>query len=224
MYGLLKSFEFFLSEAKYKLRQIYLSSYSQRDEDLVIDRLLKHKKRGFYVDIGANDPDRFSNTKRFYLSGWRGINVDPNTESYLKFVKDRSRDINLNIGISDKKSKLKFYRFFPDTLSTFSSKLAGLYRRQGYRQIDVANIQTLPLSLVLKKYSSKKIIDFLTIDTEGFDERVLHSNDWKKFKPRIICVESNKGQGDKINNYVVSLGYRRVYDNSLNTIYLENND
>ncbi|KKU14021.1 MAG: SAM-dependent methyltransferase [Microgenomates group bacterium GW2011_GWC2_45_8] len=219
MYGVLKSFNFFLSEAKYKLRQLSFSSYSQREEDLVIDRLLKYKKRGFYVDIGANDPHRFSNTKRFYLKGWRGINIDPNMDSIERFMNSRPKDINLNIGISGEKSKIIFFRFFPDTLSTFSPNLAKDYVKSGYKKIKEEYIQTFPLAMVLKKYAGKKKIDFLSVDTEGFDEKVLKSNDWKKYKPKIICVESNKSGESKINNLLRENKYTLAFDNGLNSIY-----
>src|SRR3989344_9673220 len=77
---------------QFALREFYLllwmrgvkNSYSQRGEDIVIDHLLKHKKIGFYIDVGANDPIRFSNTNRFYKRGWTGINIEPDVVCFEK--------------------------------------------------------------------------------------------------------------------------------------------
>src|SRR5688572_245936 len=74
-------------------------SYAQNGEDIVLARGLRHDD-GFYVDIGAFDPDRDSVTKLFYERGWRGINVDPVPEVIALFERDRPRDINVQIAIS----------------------------------------------------------------------------------------------------------------------------
>ena len=51
-------------------------SFSQEGEDLLIDRMFDGQSVGFYVDVGAHHPTRFSNTYLLYLRGWRGINID----------------------------------------------------------------------------------------------------------------------------------------------------
>ena len=52
-------------------------SYSQEGEDMILRRIFGDKRLGFYVDVGAHDPRRFSNTYYFYKRGWRGINIEP---------------------------------------------------------------------------------------------------------------------------------------------------
>lgn len=61
---------------------------------------------GSYLDIGANDPIRFSNTNLLYKKGWNGVNVEPNLTLFHKLEKFRPRDVNLNVavGIGDKKT------------------------------------------------------------------------------------------------------------------------
>lgn len=106
------------------------NSYSQMGEDLEIDKILGYKKNVFYIDIGANDPVRFSNTNRFYKKGWQGINIEPNPNVFRNIDKARLRDTNLNVGIAYEKGNLTFYSFFPDTLSTFSEHQAKEYLRR----------------------------------------------------------------------------------------------
>jgi len=195
-------------------------SYSQWSEDIIIDDLLGKKKGGFYVDIGAYDPTRFSNTKKFYLRGWKGINIEPDPIRIRKFYNERSRDINLNIGIANKNSLLNFFKFSPQTLSTFSKKSLNDYQKQGYKLNEIIKVKVLKLSKVLEKNCrSNKRIDFLSIDTEGLDLEVLKSNNWKKFRPKVICIE---GQGGNPEKFLIKLGYKKVHTNQTNTIFYAN--
>jgi FkbM family methyltransferase len=208
------------------LYEILRKSYSQNGEDLIIDKILKGKKTGFYIDVGANNPDRFSNTKRFYQKGWTGINIEPNYSNYSKFLKKRPRDINLNVGIGNYKGNLKFYTFFPNALSTFSIEEVKKYKKQGFKLIQEQKIEVKRLKEILKKYAPKEI-DFISIDTEGFDFEVLKSNNWDMFRPKIICIESIRdfkyalNKGNKINIFLKNKDYKKVYENNLNSIWID---
>ena len=82
-------------------RRAYMNpSYSIEGEDRIVRTLLwrKHDK-GFYVDVGAHHPFRFSNTYLFYTQGWSGINIDATPGSMKAFNKYRPRDINLEVGV-----------------------------------------------------------------------------------------------------------------------------
>ena len=83
--------------------------------------LLQH---GFFVDVGAHHPQRFSNTYYFYLKGWSGINIDAMPGSMKIFDDLRSRDINLEIPISDKSEILTYYEFDEPALNSFSLSLS----------------------------------------------------------------------------------------------------
>lgn len=227
LYGLSKFFSYSVIELHRLLYWNFLRrSYSQKQEDLVIDRLIGNKKRGFFVDIGASDPNRFNNTRRFYEKGWNGINVEPNTALLDKINKERQRDINLNIGIGSSKGKMLLYVFYPDTLSTFSRKEADDYLRQGFKIEREVGVELRTLRDVLNQYAKGKEIDFLTIDTEGNDLTALQSNDWNKFRPMLLCVEINTHGGNRyaaknLLEYLESVKYKKVFDNGLNAIYLD---
>lgn len=231
IYGLRRFVVFAFMELKYRLiTQLVYGSYSQNGEDVMLDQLLGYKKTGLYIDIGANDPHRFSNTKRFYKKGWTGINVEPDPTNYQKLIRDRVKDVNLNIGIGDVESRLSFYKFFPDTLSTFSKIDADKYVSQGYLLRNVVKVNVEKLETLFIKYCAKRVVDFITIDTEGFDMHVLRGNDWSKFRPAFICIESKEheslGNTDKSNNqelFMNNVGYEKIYDNGLNSIYKQSN-
>lgn len=226
IYGLSRSLRYALVEV-YKIiwMGFFRKSYSQQGEDLIIDQLLINKEgetgfcgeTGFYVDVGAHDPTRFSNTKRFYDKGWSGINIDPNPVLIRKFETQRKRDRNLALGIGIKEGALAFYEFFPSTISTISSKEAVSYKRTGFKLISKNKVPVRTLRSVLKEYSKGKKIDFLSIDTEGTDLEVLQSNDWNNFKPKVICVET-KGNFDKITTFLKKYDYKLKYTNGINSI------
>ena len=77
-------------------------SYAQNFEDVVLERVFKGQEKGFYIDIGAWDPDVDSVTKHFHLKGWSGINAEPVDQYFEKLQAARPRDINLNVAIGVK--------------------------------------------------------------------------------------------------------------------------
>jgi FkbM family methyltransferase len=230
IYGLTRAVCFILIEIKKKIfDELIKKTYSQHGEDLIIDKLLNYKENGFYIDIGAYDPNRFSNTKRFYLKGWQGINIEPNTKNYRKFISQRSRDINLNVGIGNVNDELKYYYFFPETLSTFSVDESNQYIKEGYKLIEIRQVQVNKLKDVLTQHKISRKIDFMNIDTEGFELNVLKSNDWNKFRPSIICIESAKHTNAvksnheiTIHKFLIKQKYKVAYRNELNSIYIAN--
>jgi len=206
------------------VKSAFTNSFAQYGEDKIIDKLLNNKKTGFYIDIGSNHPDKLSNTKRFYQKGWSGINIELNPISFNAFEK-RSRDINLNIGIGGRGNQvLEFYCFDADTLSTFSEEAKDEYIAHGYRLIDQVKVKVESLENIYENYCQDKQIDFISIDVEGFEMEVLKSNDWKRYKPTLIILESN-GSIDNPNvlynhvDFLRPLGYKLEYFNGLNSIF-----
>ncbi len=164
--------------------------YSQNGEDLVLNRFLDNKKEGFFVDIGAHHPIRFSNTFLFYKKGWSGINIDAMPDSMAQFNKIRPKDINIEIGVGLKNDNLTFYQFNESALNTFSKKEALSKEKDRYKIIKSNMVKVDTLENILDKYLPKnKKIDFFNIDVEGKDEEVLISNNWEKYKPDYILIE-----------------------------------
>ena len=181
-----------MAVADYKMSLKYsTSSYAQEGEDLIIDRFLGHKEKGFYIDIGAHHPKRFSNTFRFYQRGWRGINIDAMPDSMTAFEIDRPNDINLELGISENKGEMTYYMFNEPALNTFSQTEANKKDGLGaFKIVGKKNVSTSPLLEVLDKYlGDDNHIDFMSIDVEGLDLEVVKSNDWEKYRPSLVLVE-----------------------------------
>ncbi|MBE9112105.1 FkbM family methyltransferase [Nodosilinea sp. LEGE 07298] len=164
-------------------------SFSQEGEDLILRRLLEGKSHGFYVDIGAHHPKLFSNTYFFYRRGWRGINIDAAPGSMKPFNFFRPRDINVESAISSRTEPICFSIFNEPALNSFN---ASNFRRGDSKYIETKRVELRPRTLksILDEYlPDRQVIDFLSVDVEGEDLNVLKSNDWGKFRPRLIAVE-----------------------------------
>lgn len=202
-----------------------LKSYSQEGEDMILRRVFENKKKGFYIDVGAHHPKRFSNTYFFYKKGWRGINVDAMPGSMASFNKVRPRDINIEQPISDEQQTLTYYAFNEPALNGFSKRLSDSRDDMtNYNVIFTKELETKTLDSVLEAYFPNDIkeIDFLTIDVEGLDFQVLKSINLVKYQPKVILIEilgsslSNLQDND-ITRYLESHKYK-MYAKAVNTV------
>ena len=226
MFGFKKLLWFASIELRMKFYRIFFGSYSQFQEDLIIDKLLGRKINGFYVDIGAADGAHYSNTYFFYRKGWRGINIEPDPDNYKQLILTRKNDININSAIGSKRHTSTLYQFAPGVLSTLSKTVAQEFKTTGYQYLGTKKVHTDTLASILDKHLKEKTVDFFTIDTEGYDFVVLQSNNWKKYKPSLICIEmehANKFEGktkeNQVHIFLLKLGYRLRFQNPTNRIY-----
>ena len=208
----------------------FLKSYSQEGEDMLLNRIFSNKKKGFYIDIGAHHPKRFSNTYYFYKRGWTGINIDAMPGSMKEFNKIRSGDINLEIAVMEAPATALYYQFNDAALNGFSESLS--HARDGLRDYVIerkVEIQGLPLSEILKRSMPVNVpIDFMSIDVEGLDFEVLRSNNWILYRPKLVLIEMLVSTLESILDheiylYMKSHGYQ-LYAKTLNTVFfIENN-
>jgi FkbM family methyltransferase len=168
--------------------------YGQCGEDVLLRLFLATDMnyKGFYVDIGAYHPIYLSNTKYFYENGWNGINIDANPISIKDFNEMRKRDINIESGVSDEYGELEYYYFGEtSTINTFDKKQAKSFEGEfGTKVKEIKKVKVQPINDILEKYLPQgQHIDFLTIDVESFEIRILKSFDFEKYAPDFILVE-----------------------------------
>lgn len=192
---------------------------------MILRRIFENKKTGFYVDVGAHHPFRFSNTFHFYQQGWGGINIDAMPGSMGIFDKFRARDINLEIPIGNSDKVLTYFSFNEPALNGFSEELSHERNgKNGYFIEKEIKLRTSKLSCLLDEYlPADKEIDFLSIDVEGLDFDILKSNNWLKYKPKCILIEILKGslheiENNEITSFLIENGYK-VYAKSVNTVF-----
>jgi FkbM family methyltransferase len=200
-------------------------TYSMDGEDLAIKQYTKNINNGFYVDIGAHHPVQRSNTCMLYEAGWFGVNVDISNFSLCLFNYLRPDDINIQRAVSDNNGETDFYyqKDFSQ-LSTTDRNLAKEHFQDNY-QVKKIKCQTFDSLLAETKYSNKKI-NFLNIDVEGAELKVLSGLSFKVYNPDVICIEilgyrtlNNEEREkaiktDEIYIFLVNLGYKKVWSGS----------
>jgi FkbM family methyltransferase len=202
-------------------------AYSQEGEDLILNRAMGEKKNGFYIDIGAHHPVRFSNTYFFYKKGWRGINVDAMPGSMKAFNLLRPKDTNIEAAISSDVKELNYYVFNEPALNGFSKELSEQRTAiKEYRIEKVIPIKTTTLASIVEKYvPQNQPIDFLTVDVEGLDLEVLKTANWKNFRPKYILIEILGKNFEEILKSEISVFLKEqnysLFAKAINTCFFE---
>jgi FkbM family methyltransferase len=218
-----------LRTIKNKLINPYVTnSFSQEGEDMILKRIFDGRTQGLYVDVGAHDPIRFSNTYYFYKLGWQGINIEPNPNGIASFNSVRKRDINLQLGIAEESGTLTYHWFSDPALNTFNSELAhSRIVNTSYKLLYTSEIQVERLDLTLSKHLAPNTeIDFLTIDVEGLDFSVLRSNDWQRYRPKYVLVEALETTlegviNGELHQYMKQKDYE-LFAKTVNTLFFVN--
>ena len=205
-------------------------TFSQEGEDLLLEELFQGKlaSGGFYVDVGAHHPRRFSNTYAFYLRGWRGINIDAAPGSMEPFRQIRPRDINIEVGVAETEGDLDFFIFNEAALNTFDpARVDFLQRTTGFRVHETRKVPTRRLDRILDEHLPPgQAIDFLNVDAEGLDGAVARSNDWSRHRPRVVLMEDHAADLMAITEnenlrLLRSVGYRPIVKLPRSVIFID---
>ncbi len=185
--------------------------WGQDGEDVFLSDTLG--SAGFYVDVGAHHPYRFSSTKLLYDRGWSGINIDV-TDAILKlFPKYRPRDVNY-FGLAGHARKATFYRFVEPALSTIDAELAQERVQSGSELARQEELEVKPLETILEEVDAPETIDLLCVDAEGADFEVLESISFERRVILRVLVELHSPawsvSEQPISRFLSDRGYRPV--------------
>ncbi len=199
------------------------ASYAQNFEDVMLHRSLSDVDCGFYIDVGANDPDHHSVTKRFYDLGWRGINIEPSKLYFEALQSARPGDINLQVVVSDKDGSADFFEIEGTGISTTERDVSEFHGGKGYASVK-RRVKALTLATICETHV-KGPVHFLKIDVEGGTKSVLEGLDLRRVRPWIIVVEATKPatqieDADEWEHLILSQSYIFVYADGLNRFYL----
>jgi len=189
-------------------------SFAKSGDDIQLMMLLNEKSPGTYVDVGCWHPKQASNTYFFYLRNWKGICIDPNPELIKLYKKFRPNDHFINAGIGASDESLDYFMFKESSMNTFSEDFYEKYKIHS-PLIKKVKIPLVSLKEVLdKNLNENDRLDFFDVDVEGFDLEVLKTNDWKKYRPKIIIIESDiplkEDLDSEIVHYLALQDYRLI--------------
>ena len=190
-------------------------------EDTEVINYFKNKTKGFYVDVGCYHPIHRNNTYLLYKKNWNGINIDTSQFSIDLFDYMRPNDLNYNCAISNKNEVIKL--FYQKELSQLSTTESAQAKKVFQGNIKEKEIQAFTLDEILNKskYKNSKI-DFLDIDVEGADLKVLEGLSFEKFKPELICVEIHAKEinESKIYKFLVDKKYKIIWSGVFSHMFI----
>lgn len=185
-----------------------ITSYAQHGEDIVLDALLNTSSsiQGHYVDIGSNHPTSISNTYFMYRKGLCGLCVEPNRELASLHRLFRTRDIVIEVAVSDSPSISPFTISKTPVLSSLNPEIVSNAWKTSY-------VPVLTLDQVYTAVSGtlEGPLLVLSVDTEGFNANVLKAGIMTLQAAMFVCVEiSTSEEQAQILSLIEHLGQFRL--------------
>ena len=166
-------------------------SASQISQDLLVLYFSQFKKDGFFVEIGAADGFYLSNTLILENLGWRGIIAEPLPTWHQK-IRQRKCNVDLRCVYEKSNSKLIFEDVFDNPeLSGISEDLDQDNNASLRRNTKKLEVNTISLNDLLEEYKAPNNIDYISIDTEGSEYKILKNFNFNKYDVVIFTIEHN---------------------------------
>jgi FkbM family methyltransferase len=188
--------------------------YSQFKQDqFAYENYFKNKLNGFFVDIGAYDGEIDSNSLFFENLGWKGICFEPNPDMFYKLQHIRKCTC-LPYAISDKNETTQFFQIkegpivlsgLVDGFTVTAVERINSYNLEDSQTFDYIDVECKTFDSVVNTYD----IDFLSLDTEGNELKILQSIDFIKYNIDVITVENND-YDSKFVDFLIPKGYSFV--------------
>ena len=158
-------------------------NYSQLGQDKIVDKLLKHRTNGFFVEAGAYDGETFSNT--LFLEkerNWTGLLVEADPQLF-QILKGRNRRAYLS------KTCLSTTPYAVTANFTFADALGGLTATDHKDQVTgTGAVQCIPFISYLLALNIHHI-DYFSLDVEGTEAEVLRQIDFQRFRIDVLSIE-----------------------------------
>jgi FkbM family methyltransferase len=208
--------------------KFYFSDRTQMGEEKKLLTYFKKNYKGRYVDLGCFHPTRHNNTFDFYKKGWEGINIDLNPITIDLFNFMRPKDINICAAISNSTQAKKIYFLgalsSQNTLEKNHTKWLKSHFGYDKKEFSIKKVKAQKIEDILEKYKFYKI-DFMNIDVEGHEIKILKTLNLKKFKIKYFCIEiltydnHSKENKKKIINFFKKNNYKLKYISKINYIF-----
>jgi len=172
-------------------------------------------KSGFFVEVGANDPQRGSQTWQFEQAGWTGILVEPQPDLAERARRTRRARV-VAAACSSPANDGKTMRLY---LSGPHSSLRRDLAVTGIVPDSSIEVPIQTLDTILEEATAPIPIDFVSIDVEGHEVEVLSGFDLTRWRPRLILIEDHVTDLAK-HRFLTRAGYRLIRRTGLNGWYV----
>ncbi|XP_042211076.1 uncharacterized protein LOC121858624 isoform X2 [Homarus americanus] len=188
------------SKESYSLTHPEKLDFSQyRQSIFLITKILPGMKGGFFVEVGAMDGELYSNT--LYLErelGWTGLLIEANPSAFQQLLSKHRKAWAINAAAA-----VNTYTSIVSYLSTGDKEEAGEISEDLHIGI---KIKAIPLYSILK--SMDRVIDFLSLDIQGQELKVLQTLPWNIVKIRVMCIRAERQELLSLNGLLINNGYK----------------
>ena len=178
---------------------------SQQEEERLVREFFGNKKRGYFVEVGANHPTEGSQSWHLEQAGWTGVLIEPQPNLAAFLVSARKAKVfaaacsspqnagqSLTLHVDGARSALDRDRMAPGAQAAY-----------------VILVPARTLDDILEEAQASAPIDLLSIDVEGHETEVLSGFDFDHWRPRLILVEDHVATL-RTHRYLVDHGYRLI--------------
>ena len=188
-------------------------------EPALVREFFRDRPRGFFVEVGANDPKKDSQSYHLEEAGWTGILVEPLPDLAAELRRQRKAQV-FEVACSSPDQAGQIMRLHvAGAFSSFDPNLAVTGMRAD-RTIDVT-VRTL--DDVLSEGNAPAPIDLMSVDVEGHELQVLSGFDFERWKPRLVLLEDHVSSLDK-HRFMIRAGYALMRRSGLNGWYVPRED
>jgi len=194
---------------------IFPQSKAQLHQDLIALIFSDFKAGGFFVEFGATDGSRFSNTHLLEKSfNWNGILAEPGKNWHSSLRVNRSAIIETRCVWKTSGERLEFNETEVGELSTLEMFSSGDMHADARLSGNRYYVDTISLEDLLKANDAPQHVDYLSIDTEGSEFEILSNFDFRKYSFGLITCEHNFTQSrEQVFGLLTANGYVRVLEN-----------
>jgi FkbM family methyltransferase len=205
------------------------TKFSRNEEEWVVRDYFQDRRDGVFVDIGANHYRQDSNT--FYLEsvlGWSGLAVEPQSWFAEGYRVHRPRTRFAAFFVSDTSdASVTLYQVPENPLVASADRgfaeRAGTAAKDPMHASTPVTVPTVRLTDLLDRLGIARF-DFLSIDVELAEPKVLAGFDIDRFQPALVCIEAHPAVRQQILDYFAAHGYRllgRYLRADLQNLYFE---
>jgi len=210
----------------YGLIKPAIKSYSQHGEDLLVDAYFNRRSHGYYLDIGCFHPMWASNTHIFHKKGWTGTVVDIDEYKLNWFKRLRRKKVNTVhsaiVDLPKGDGVAEVYKFFKkggwSLIDTLDKNIAEINRSKGWGDFITEEIKTTDINTLL---DSLPHVNFLSVDIEGMDSKIIGKIDLSKYAIDLILFEDNEVYGGvkSLKNKLEGNGYAHLFTSGGSVCY-----